>query len=343
MRLVRAATRRGCWDGMLRKSGVAAILLSAALLAAGCHVPGTSPSQAAANQQITVAVVPGPANAPLRVALQEGLFRQQGLLVNVASYASLKAAYAALKNGHAAVLGGNYADLFYQIAAGHKPALRLLADGYDATSNTVAVLTLPGNGITSVQALVGRRVGTPPAGLAPMSKSVPYNTETLTTESVLQSDGVSPSSVKWQPMPASDLITALRAGHVSAIVVSEPYILEAETRLGAVELVDSCSGVTASLPLSGYFSTASYAQAHPAVMRAFRAVLAKAQQVSAQRGAVQSALMNMPGVNSQDAALMNLGQYPTFLSVGQVQRVADLMYGSGMITNTISVKSLLAR
>ena len=37
------------------------------------------------------------------------------------------------------------------------------------------------------------------------------------------------------------------------------------------------------------------------------------------------------------------GQYPTFLSAGQVQRVADLMYGTGMITTTISVKNLMFR
>ena len=32
-----------------------------------------------------------------------------------------------------------------------------------------------------------------------------------------------------------------------------------------------------------------------------------------------------------------------FLSVGQVQRVADLMYGTGMISTAISVKDLLVR
>jgi hypothetical protein len=48
-------------------------------------------------------------------------------------------------------------------------------------------------------------------------------------------------------------------------------------------------------------------------------------------------------MTAQQADLVTVGQYPTFLSVGQVQRVADLMYGTGMITNTISVRPLLFR
>ena len=84
--------------------------------------------------------------------------------------------------------------------------------------------------------------------------------ETLATEAVLQSDGVSPSSIRWEAMPASSMIGALRNHAVSAIVATQPYILQAESELGAVELLDACSGVTASLPLSGYFATAGVAQ-----------------------------------------------------------------------------------
>jgi hypothetical protein len=46
-------------------------------------------------------------------------------------------------------------------------------------------------------------------------------------------------------------------------------------------------------------------------------------------------------MSSREASLVTIGQYPTFLSVGQVQRVADLMYGTGMINTTLSVKNML--
>ena len=44
-----------------------------------------------------------------------------------------------------------------------------------------------------------------------------------------------------------------------------------------------------------------------------------------------------------EAALANIGRYPTFVNVGQVQRVANMMYETGMITRPISVRSLLLK
>ena len=93
----------------------------------------------------------------------------------------------------------------------------------------------------------------------PYSTAVPYNIQTLAAEEVLQNDGVSPSSVNWTQVPAPDLIGALRSGQVKAILATEPYIFEAEEQLGAIEVVDASSGVTSGLPMSGYFSLASYA------------------------------------------------------------------------------------
>ena len=58
---------------------------------------------------------------------------------------------------------------------------------------------------------------------------------------------------------------------------------------------------------------------------------------------MRSVLRTLPGMSAREADLVTVGQYPTFLSVGQVQRVADLMYGTGMITTTISVRNLLFR
>jgi hypothetical protein len=58
---------------------------------------------------------------------------------------------------------------------------------------------------------------------------------------------------------------------------------------------------------------------------------------------VQSVLRTLPEMSAREASLVTIGQYPTVLSVGQVQRVADLMYGTGMINTTISVKDLLLR
>ena len=342
MRLVRAWTRGGRAQ-LTRRSCAAVVSASLALLAAGCHVPGGSPGQAAGSQQIAVAVVPGFANAPLQVAVEDGLFARRHLDVTVQTYQTLQQAYAALTSGQADVISGDYAGLLYAQAHDPRAGLRLIADGYDAMPGVMEVLTLPGSAITTPQDLQGKVVATPPRELAPFSADAPYNIETLTAEAVLQSDGVSPTSVLWTAMPPADMVTALRDHQVSAIVATQPYILQAETELGAVELFDVCSGVTANLPLSGYFTSAAFARGHAAALRGFRSALNAAKAGTAQLGTVRSALGTLPGMSAREAALVTIGQYPTFLSVGQVQRVADLMYGTGMIRTTIPLKSLVLR
>src|SRR5215469_6866887 len=313
-------------------SRIALVSVSAAVLAAGCHVPGTGGSGSATtgSGSITVAAVRGIDNAPLQLAVQQGLFRQHGLSVTIQPYTSVGQEIAALNSGHAQIAVGDYTDFFYAQYRG-AAKLSLIADGYDAVANSIAILTLPTSGITSPQQLQGLTVASPPLGNIPSQHGLPYNMPTLAAEQVLQSDGLSPTSVSWRPTAAGSMITALRSGRVKAILVTEPYIFQAEA--GAVEVVDSSNGVTGNLPLSGYFSLASYAKQQTANVQAFQAALSQAQSDASMGGGVQAVLPQYAGMSRQDAAMATVGTYPSTLSIGQVQRVLQLMVDSGMIAN----------
>jgi hypothetical protein len=45
-------------------------------------------------------------------------------------------------------------------------------------------------------------------------------------------------------------------------------------------------------------------------------------------------------MSTDNSALVTLGTYPISLNVGQVQRVASLMYDSGMINLPVSVNAM---
>lgn len=345
MRLVPASARASCGLGITRQFRRALAALPAALLLAGCGVGGGGTSanvSASGSLAITVAAVPGVGDAPLYIARRDGLFRQHGLDVTIRNYTSLEQEIPALSSGHADIAAGDYADFFYQENHAHL-ALRLIADGYDAAPNVMEVLTLPTSHITSPQDLVNKTIATPMPQAINDSSNVPDSLEMMATQAVLRNDGVGPTSITWQPTPQRDMISALSTGKVNAILTTEPYIFEAESRLGAVAVLDSCSGVTANLPLLGYFSMSAFAHEHPQAVRAFRSALLQAQADAAMRGPVQTALTESVGISSQDAPLLTLGVYPTFLSVGQVQRVADLMYDAGMISTPLAIQKLVAR
>ena len=99
-----------------------------------------------------------------------------------------------------------------------------------------------------------------------------------------------------------------------------------ESQLGAIPVLDSCTGATANLPLAGYFSDAAYAKQHASNLAAFRAALLKAQSDGSMSAPLQGALTKYDHLGVQAASLLTLGTYPTSLQEPDLQRVANLMF-----------------
>jgi len=342
VRFARAGARPQLRPARIRPGS--ALLLAAATaasLAAGCQGPGRGGG--GPQVPITVAAIRGVDNAPLYFGVRNGTFARAGLDVTIRQFGSVPQELTALSNGSADIAAGDYVDFFYQVSKSSHPFLRIIADGYHAAPGMIEVLTYPGSGITSPQGLVHRTVGTPPSQGIPVGSGRPYSTETLAAQSVLTNDGVDPTQVKWRPMPTAALIGALAAHRVAAILVPEPYIFEAETSIGAIPVLDAASGATASLPLSGYFATASFIRQHAQAVADFQAALEQAQADAALATPVRSELATQPGMTRQAAELITLGDYPTSLNVGSIARVASLMFNFEMLTPAINVSSLVVR
>jgi NitT/TauT family transport system substrate-binding protein len=360
MWLVSARDRARCSGATGHPGRRAAAVTAAAaglLLVAGCQFPGTSSYAGGptASGTVTVVATPGVADAPLYMAIRGGLFRQAGLTVHVVSGESIRSEVAALRSGRADIAFGDYADMFYaQELKKSSPGLKIVANGYDAAPSTVEVLTLPGSHITSPSDLAGKVIGTPepqemgtgkPPGQPCSPCSKPYSLETVATWSVLSSDNVNPHSIAWLPMPASRLITALEKRHVDAILATEPTIYQAQSQLGAVPVLDSFTGATANLPLAGYFTSASYAKNHYAVLDAFRAALLKAQSDGTMAGPVQTALTHYAHMDVRTASLVTLGTYPTSLQSTDLQRLVNLMFNFNALPSStlLSVSSMIPK
>jgi NitT/TauT family transport system substrate-binding protein len=320
------------------------------LLVTGCQFFGSGGSAAepTGSGTVTVAAAPGVANAPLFVGITKGLFSQAGLDVRVIPASSIKAELNDLASGHADIAFGDYADMFY--AQKSKAAnLSIVANGYNAAPSVMEVLTLPGSGINSAADLVGRNVGmAAPQEMPPTTPrhEEPDTLESIAAWSVLSADNVDPTQVHWTPMQTRNLVGALKVRRVAAILATEPTIYLAESQLGAVPVLDAGTGDTASLPLDGYFSTASWASKNSTNMAAFRAALQKAQGEANQSAPVQNALMNSAHMGVQTASLVTLGTYPTSLQAADLQRVANLMFLFNTFPNnsgTLEVSSMIPK
>lgn len=333
------STSRTAWHGRRRAAITSTLALVTALLAAGCHVPGSGGTGAAKLSPLTVAASPGTADAPLFLALRDGLFAKAGLRVTVAPQASASRELADLRRGSVGVVATDYADgLYAQSAQG---GLLIVADGYDAAPNVMEVLVLPSSRITTPAQLAGKTIGTPAPDELPYTSGVPYSLATLATQSVLLDDGVQPTAVTWKPLPEDQLVRALGNHQVDAILATEPVIFQAESSLGATEVLDSLSGQTADIPLSGYFTSRAYARAHANSLMVFRSVLFRAQAQAASGSAVRAVLSR--GMKAVTADMVTLGVYPTSLNVGGIQQVADLMYNFGMVPQELDIGAMVFR
>jgi len=335
-------------------------LVAGLLTVAGCTASSSStatPTFNDASNVIRVAETPGVGDAPLFIAFQQGLFRQAGLQVRITNYGSARSELVALQHGQADVAFGDYADMFYaqaqSEAKGAKNGLNMVivADGYDAVANTMEVLAMPPAAhqpaIVTPQNLAHKTVGTASAGVMPTNvPGTPYSLDTVATQSVLQNDNVKPSSISWRPLPPGApqeaLLQQLASHQVDAILATEPTIFEAESQLGAVPVLDSCTGATSNLPLDGYFSTRAFARAHHSKLAAFRSVLYRAQALANnQSEPVRTTLEGSEGMSVEDASLLTIGQYPTTVSVNDLQRVISLMFAFSAIPTQPSVKAML--
>lgn len=313
--------------------------LAVTLLAAGCGAKGNASAAHPAETAITVAAEPGVDDAPLYIAYKDGLFAKAGVKVTIKTFGSAAGDLAALRSGKADIGFGDYVDYFYSQDV-HK-GLVAVADGYNAAPGVVEVLTLPRSGLDTPQSLANKIIGTAePQGIATRT-GIPYSIATVATQSVLGNDGVNTGKVTWKPMPSQDLIGALQNHQVNAILVTEPYIYEAEAKLGAIEVLDSCSGATANLPLAGYFTGKSFARQDPVALQDFRSALLAAQAKAVLAGPVDKVLANVPGMSMKTATLVTVGDYPTSLSEGSLQRVAQLMFNFGVLPKFLEVSSMV--
>ena len=319
-----------------RRATRARILLAAAsglavIGAAGCA--GTASAGGSVSSTITIAAVPGVDNAPLYLAKKEGLFAAAGLKnVVIKTYSSQAAELSALQSGQADIAASDYGNVFYQQYLSHD--LRILGDGYDAGAGVLEILTWPGSSIKSPLDLVDQQVGLPADSLVPglQGSGSPISLDAVAATEVLTNYvGNDAQSVQWKPMSQAQEVTELEQHTIKAILVSEPYIYQAESQAGAVEVLDACSGSTASLPLAGYVATNAWVKDNPGAAADFQQALATAQGDASMTGQVQQLLPSATGMSAQDADLITIGTYPTSTNVLSLERVVRLMSDFGML------------
>jgi NitT/TauT family transport system substrate-binding protein len=323
-----------------KRLGVAAGALALVLASAACGGSGatsTGLSDSATigpleKTHLTVGALAVSDDAPLYLAIKEGLFKQAGLTVTTRAVPASTQAIPDMVRGTVDVMAGaNYVS-FFQAQDKGEVSLKILADASHCTQSTFQIMALPGSGIAGPADLAGKRIAVNLLG----------NVQTLTLDSVLQANGVKLSSVHYVQIPFADMANALAEHRVDAISALEPYITTSEEDDGATPVVSQCTGPTSSFPMSGYFVTAAWAAKYPNTAKAFQRVIDEAQSLAGgSQQAIREILPTYTGISAETADVMSMGTYPDTLSVAALEQVADTMRTAGMLPRPLSVQALM--
>ena len=283
---------------------------------------------------ITVAALPIVANAPVYIAQREGLFARAGLHVTIEPVAQSTAAIADLLHGSVDVItGANFVSFFKAQDAGIF-SVKILAEEATCVPSANEIVVMPRSGISKPADLAGKTIAV----------NILNDIQTMTANEVLSADDVNTSHIRYVVVPFPQMATALAAHRVDAAYEVEPFLSEAEAKIGAESVLDTCAGPTVNIPIGGAVTTSMWARQYPATARAFQHAMEQAAAMAdTSRALVEQIVTADIHVTKQIAAIINVGQFPTGIDTVQVQRTADQMRKAGLLKKPLNVSSVIFR
>ncbi len=189
--------------------GAPAVLLALALAVASGEAAQDTVSQAAA------AVGNNMNHVPSFVGVEKGIFLKHGVDLKLKVLATGQEMTKAVQAGEAQFLGASFANFPIGLERGFR-AKGFIGLSGDRTAKysdeAVTIITRKGTGITRVQDLVGKKVGTPIGGVAHEYLGV-----------VLKKAGIAADKVLVVNVPPGNSVSALAGGQVDAMAAWEPY------------------------------------------------------------------------------------------------------------------------
>lgn len=266
---------------------------------------------------------------PILLARDAGYFEDEGLNVEFEFGEKGSANLADVMDGKADIGMMSYPPAITKQLEGAR--LKVVADAVQTTPGLIQVVVPQNSPIRSVEELANKKV----------ANSSPRGITELTLSSQLQTRGVDPSSVQFVSMEIAKMPEALARGEVDAAGIAEPYIQSA-LMAGGTSLFDIFSGPTADFPWSGYVTTEKFTEQNPNTVAAFQRALNRAVgEVRFDRPRAEEMAVRYLEVEEDIARLMVLPEYPTKVDAIRLQRIADMLYNSGEITESLDMSELV--
>jgi ABC-type nitrate/sulfonate/bicarbonate transport system substrate-binding protein len=173
-------------------------------------------------------------HVPSFVGVEKGIFLKHGIDLKLKVLATGQEMSKALQAGEVQIIGSAFSNYPVAVERGMtaRGVVGMMGDRTGRYSDDpVSVWTRKGSGLTKVEDLAGRKVGTPIGGTAD---------EYLTV--LLKKKGVARDKVTFLNVPPGNIVSALQGGSVDAIAIWEPFGSLVESKIPDAVLLSRGGG-----------------------------------------------------------------------------------------------------
>ncbi|MEW5420349.1 ABC transporter substrate-binding protein [Amorphus sp. 3PC139-8] len=295
----------------------------AAALTLTAAAPATA--QELEKTELNVAILPTMDYVPVVIAIEDGLFKDEGLDVTY----QVTTAPASL-NG---VLGGTYdfagVTWFAFLTAYNRGLPLVAASELDRGTPGYATIAVKGDSpVKTPEDLIGKKVGV-------LSTNGACD---LTLNDVLLKDGKDYQSIEYVALGVPELVSTLMTGGIDAACLPEPLRTPAMADNDLRDVLDLFTGPYEDMPIVGYSTTTRFRDQNPNTFAAVQRAMTKALEVAhTDPDRSREVLSVYTRVGPETAKTAVLPTYPTGGGIGDLSVVADLMDQLDVIDGPVKV------
>lgn len=222
----------------------------------------TKPSSHPQETKLTLGLALQPTSSLAIIAKEKGFFEASGLQVEAKAYPSGKRALEeGLATGTVDIAVSS--DVPVMMECLNNPGIRIIA-AIGSTDNVNRIVARSDRNIATPYDLKGKRIATQKAS------AVHYFLHLFHLEY-----GIREGDVNVMFMKTEELVPALDKGEVDAVSIREPYVTEAQQRLGKNAVIFTAPGIYPQSDLA--VTTAAFAASHPEAIEKFIQALVRAE------------------------------------------------------------------
>ena len=306
------------------------------LATAACGSSGGSSSTATSSGGTTtvkVGIIPIVDVAPLYLGQKEGFFGKRGLKLSTT-----------LAQGGAAIVPGVTSGQFQfgfsnmtslMIAQSNGVPVQAIANGVASTGvagkDFGGLVVKKGSSITSPKQLEGKKVAV---------NTLKNINETAVRESVRKAGG-DPDKVNFVELAFDQMPAALDKGQIDAAMAVEPALATMKLQ-GATEIASPLVDVAPNLTVAMYFTSTSYAQKNPAVVKKFQEAVAESlSYADAHPDEVRQIVTTYTKTPADVLAEVTLPKWPAEANRSSIETLEKLSEQDGLFKTAPDLDKLL--